>query len=78
MTNSKLLLNKKNILLTTSVDKISEVKSLFEKAGFSIFELPALIIQYPDNLDPLDDAMLEIKNFHWIIFSSSNGIKFLD
>ena len=78
MNNSKLLLNKKNILLTTSVDKIPEVKSLFEKAGFSIFELPALIIQYPDNLEPLDDAMLEIKNFHWIIFSSSNGIKFLD
>ena len=78
MSNSKLILNKKNILLTTSVDKISEVKSLFAKAGFTIYELPALIIQYPDNLDPLDDALLEINNFHWIIFSSSNGIKFLD
>ena len=32
----------------------------------------------PDDLDPLDEALEEIDDFHWVIFSSSNGIKFVD
>ena len=78
MTRNQLPLRNKNIILTTSKDNISEVAKLFKQKGSSIYELPALVIQYPDNLDPLDEALLEINNFHWVIFSSSNGIKFLD
>jgi len=29
-------------------------------------------------LNPLDEALNQINDFHWIIFSSSNGIKFVD
>jgi len=71
------LLNK-NIVITTSKEKFFYVKNLFQSKGARIFDLPALIIKYPDNLDPLDEAINEINEFHWIIFSSSNGIKFVD
>ncbi len=67
----------KNIVITRSQDQISNVKNLFQMKGAKIFDLPALIIEYPDNLDPLDDALKEINEFHWIIFTSSNGIKFV-
>ena len=78
MFERKLLLNNKKIILTRSLDNISQVKHLFESQGATTYDLPALSIQYPDDLSPLDDALYEINNFHWIIFSSSNGIKFVD
>ena len=68
----------KNIVITRSKENISKVKKIFEEKGATIFDLPALIIEYPDNLDPLDNALKEIHQFHWIIFSSSNGIKFVE
>tara|TARA_Y100000589_G_scaffold218792_1_gene206467 strand:- start:854 stop:1651 length:798 start_codon:yes stop_codon:yes gene_type:complete len=78
MRNNLLTLNGKNIIITRAIDRISEVKILFEQKGAKIYDFPALVIGYPDDLRPLDDAILKIKNFHWIIFSSSNGIKFLE
>ena len=75
--NNLPLLNK-NIVITRSKDKISEVRSLFQNEGAKVFDLPALIIVYPDNLQPLDDALKEINKFNWIIFSSSNGIIFVE
>ena len=70
-------LNKRNIIITRAKDQISEVKIMFQNAGAKIFDLPALIIDYPDNIKPLDNALNDIDNFEWIIFSSCNGIKFI-
>jgi len=71
-------LSQKNIIVTRSQDGIDNVRYLFQKEGAFIFEFPTLIIQYPDDLGPLDEALSEIDQFHWVIFSSSNGIKFLE
>ena len=78
MKNIELPLYNRSIVITRSKDQISTVKSLFQNQGAKIFDLPALVIQYPDNLKPLDDALKEINEFHWIIFTSSNGIKFVE
>ena len=78
MDKINLPLNQKNIIITRSLDKISEVKNLFKKQGAEIFDLPAIIVGYPDDMNPLDDALNEIEDFHWIIFSSTNSIKFVD
>jgi len=71
-------LYQKNIIITRSKDKISDVKKLFIRKGAQIFDFPAIYAGYPDDLNPLDEALREINDFHWIIFSSSNGIKFVD
>ena len=71
-------LDKKNIVITRARDKISDVRDLFSKQGAKIFDLPALIIDYPDDLRPLDNILIDINKFHWIIFSSSNGINYLE
>tara|TARA_Y100000589_G_scaffold274741_1_gene268624 strand:- start:2185 stop:2976 length:792 start_codon:yes stop_codon:yes gene_type:complete len=71
-------LNKKNIVITRSKDKISDVKNMFTKKGARIFDLPALIIDYPDDLNTLDNILLNINKFNWIIFSSSNGVNYLE
>ena len=74
----ELSLNQKNIIITRSKDKISDIKKLFTNKGAQIFDFPAIDVGYPDDLNPLDDDLSEINDFHWIIFSSSNGIKFVD
>ena len=71
-------LDKKNIVITRAKDKITDVKDLFSKQGAKIFDLPALLIDYPNDLRPLDNILLDINKFHWIIFSSSNGINYLE
>ena len=71
-------LNKKKIIITRSKDKISDIEKLFTNKGAQIFDFPAIHVGYPDDLNPLDDALSELADFHWIIFSSSNGIKFVD
>ncbi len=74
----ELPLHQKNIIITRSKDKISDIKKLFTNKGAQIFDFPAINVGYPDDLNPLDDALSEIDDFHWIIFSSANGIKFVD
>ena len=78
MKTVELPLHQKNIIITRSKDKISDIKNLFTNKGAQIFDFPAIDVGYPDDLNPLDDALAEINEFHWIIFSSSNGIKFVD
>jgi len=77
MRQNKLPLQNRNIVITRSKDQISEVKTIFENAGAYVFDLPALLIDYPDNVAPLDNIINQINKFDWIIFLSSNGIKFL-
>jgi len=71
-------LDQRNIIITRSKEGILDIKKIFTSKGANIFDLPAISIGDPDNLNPLDEALNQIDDFHWIIFSSSNGIKFVD
>ncbi len=71
-------LDQRNIIITRSKEGIFDIKKIFTSKGANIYEFPAISIGDPDDLDPLDEALNQINDFHWIIFSSSNGIKFVD
>ena len=71
-------LDQRNIIITRSKEGILDIKKIFTSKGANIFDLPAISIGDPDDLNPLDEALNQINDFHWIIFSSSNGIKFVD
>ena len=71
-------LDQRNIIITRSKEGILDIKKIFTSRGANVFDLPAISIGDPDNLNPLDEALNQINDFHWIIFSSSNGIKFVD
>jgi len=77
MKEIKLPLQDKNIIITRAKGQISEAKKIFQNEGANIFDLPALVIDYPDNVTPLDNIIDQIDKFDWIIFLSSNGIKYL-
>ncbi len=67
-------LSGKIIVLTRSQHQQAESRALFEAKGAKVLDLPALLIGPPDDWSPLDNALLELDDFHWIIFSSSNGV----
>ncbi|KGG13261.1 MULTISPECIES: uroporphyrinogen-III synthase [Prochlorococcus] len=68
-------LSGKKIVITRSQDQQSEARYAFEAVGALVYDLPALVIGPPDKWTLLDNALLELDSFHWIIFSSSNGVQ---
>ena len=78
MKEIKLPLRDRNIVITRAQGQISEAKTIFANAGAFVFDLPALVIDYPDNISQLDKVIEQINKFDWIIFLSSNGIKYLN
>ena len=63
------------VVITRSQDQIGEAQLLFKNQGATIFDLPALIIGPPDDWASLDEALQDLETFHWLIFSSSNGVR---
>ena len=69
-------LDERNIIITRSKEGILEIKKIFTSKGANVFDLPAISIGDPDDLNPLDEALNQINDFHWIIFNtSSRGLK---
>ena len=60
--------------VTRAEQQLGEARRLFEAAGASVVDLPALALTPPDDWGPLDDALEEWHEFHWILFSSANGV----
>jgi uroporphyrinogen-III synthase len=63
------------IAVTRAEQQLGEARRLFERAGAAVLDLPALVIGPPDAWGPLDDALAELEEFHWLVFSSTNGVE---
>ncbi|MEB3266673.1 MAG: uroporphyrinogen-III synthase [Cyanobacteriota bacterium] len=64
----------RTIAVTRAEGQLGEARRLFEQAGAQVVDLPALVLTPPDDWGPLDDALEELAEFHWLVFSSSNGV----
>ena len=64
----------RTIAVTRAEQQLGEARRLFEQAGARVLDLPALVIGPPDEWGPLDDALAELEEFHWLVVSSSNGV----
>ncbi|MFZ9147692.1 uroporphyrinogen-III synthase [Vulcanococcus sp.] len=64
----------RTIAVTRADQQLGSARTLFQAAGAQVLDLPALVIGPPDEWGPLDDALAELEDFHWLLFSSSNGV----
>ena len=64
----------RTVVVTRAEQQLGEARQRFERAGARVLDLPALVIGPPDEWGPLDDALAELADFHWLVFSSSNGV----
>jgi uroporphyrinogen-III synthase len=63
------------IAVTRAEQQLAEARRMFEQLGAAVVDLPALVIGPPEDWGPLDDALDELEDFHWLIFSSANGVE---
>ena len=66
------------IAVTRAEAQAGEARTLLEQQGASVIDLPALVVTPPSDWGPLDDALAELDSFHWLLFSSSNGVDAVD
>lgn len=65
----------RTIAVTRAETQIGAARRLFEAAGAQVVDLPALVVTPPESWGPLDDALDELEDFHWLVFSSGNGVE---
>jgi uroporphyrinogen-III synthase len=73
--SSPLPLRGLGIAVTRAEEGQGAARALFERAGAEVFDLPALVVGPPEDWGPLDEALADLAEFHWLIFSSANGVE---
>jgi len=63
------------IAVTRAEQQAGEARRLLEALGARVVDIPALVIGPPDDWGPLDEALEELDSFHWLVFSSANGVE---
>jgi uroporphyrinogen III methyltransferase/synthase len=71
----KPLLGKK-ILVTLPAEDNSRLSEMLEQEGAECVALPLIRIKALDDYSELDDKIKNIDDFHWLIFTSQNGVRF--
>jgi uroporphyrinogen-III synthase len=71
---AKALLAGRRVAVTRAESQLGIARQLFEAAGAEVLDLPALVVTAPDSWGPLDDALAELEDFHWLVFASANGV----
>lgn len=66
----------RRVLVTRAREQASVLTASLEKLGAQCLEAPAIKIVPPESFAKLDQAIGELSQYHWIIFTSVNGVEF--
>ena len=66
----------KRIVVTRAQEQAGELSRLLAGYGAHVIEFPTIKIVPPDSWDPVDRAIGALEAYNWIIFTSTNGVKF--
>jgi uroporphyrinogen-III synthase len=62
------------VLVGRARHQASALSTALRELGASILEIPFIEIQRPRTYKPLDEALAKLHQYHWIIFTSVNGV----
>jgi uroporphyrinogen III methyltransferase / synthase len=66
----------KRIVVTRARTQASDLVAQLSKLGAFCIEIPTIEIAPPEDITPLKQAIENLKNYDWIVFTSVNGVKF--
>lgn len=66
----------KRIIITRTREQASELMAGLEESGANCLEYSTINIEPVDCYEVLDDELERLGEYHWILFTSINGIKF--
>ncbi|NQU52474.1 MAG: uroporphyrinogen-III synthase [Bacteroidetes bacterium] len=70
------LLQDKVFISTRPENKSEELAGLFANAGATLLEMPLIKIQGATLSESEKDYFNRLQNFHWLIFTSPNGVRY--
>ncbi len=67
----------KRVLVTRSREQASELSARLRELGAEPVELPTIRLAPPADYAPLDRALGALATFHWVVFTSVNGVQYV-
>jgi uroporphyrinogen III methyltransferase/synthase len=65
----------KTIIVTRARAQASDLVHSLSELGAQCLQFPTIRVQPPDDWRPLDQAIERLAEYHWLIFTSVNGVK---
>lgn len=66
----------KTVVITRARGQAAEFSRLLKNYGARVIEFPTIEIIPPDSWKRLDKAIDRLGTYHWLIFTSANGVRF--
>lgn len=66
----------RTVVITRAASQASELSSLLEDYGATVFICPTIEIREPDSYERLDEALDHLYGYDWLIFTSANAVRF--
>jgi uroporphyrinogen III methyltransferase/synthase len=70
-----LTLKHKRIIITRARQQALELSELLASKGAEPIPFPTIEIKEPSSWEPLDQALNQLEQYSWLIFTSANGVK---
>lgn len=70
-------LSGRRVLVTRAVHQAGKLSEGLRELGVVPVEVPVLELLLPEDLDPLDHALRDLRRYHWLILTSANTVLFL-
>jgi uroporphyrinogen III methyltransferase/synthase len=66
----------KRIVVTRAREQASDFLAMLSALGAECLEFPSIEIVPPENWEALDRSINDLGSYHWLLFTSVNGVKF--
>lgn len=64
----------RRVAVTRPRTQQDRLRALLEARGASVLDFPVIRIDPPPSWEPLDAALAELDTYHWLVFTSRNGV----
>ena len=75
-TDDSSILSGKRIVVTRAHRQAGELARRLCELGAEVVEFPTIAIEPPQDYAPMDRAIEELQSYHWLFFTSVNGVDF--
>lgn len=66
----------RKIVVTRAREQASNLVEQLQSLGAEVLECPTIKIVDPETCAPLDEALSKLDSYHWVVFTSVNGVKY--